>query len=241
MTFLSKHFPQIKYPFCTMVVAAAGTSSRMGEDKLFLDLEGMPVLARTLRVFQDCPCVHEVIVVTRSERIVEVAGLCREYGLDKVTKVLVGGASRTESVLAGVSEANARAVLIGIHDGARPFVPMTVVEQAVNEAKFYQAVAPAVPLRDTVKRVNQATVEETPPRESLMAVQTPQVFRAELIKGALTYVLEREIPVTDDCAAVEAIGGRVHLIPGDERNLKLTTPLDMELAYTILREQEMRP
>lgn len=74
-----------------------------------------------------------------------------------------------------------------------------------------------------------------------MAVQTPQVFRAELIKGALTYVLEREIPVTDDCAAVEAIGGRVHLIPGDERNLKLTTPLDMELAYTILREQEMRP
>lgn len=239
MSFLSKNFPMLKYPFCTMIVAAAGSSSRMGEDKQFMDLGGMPVLARTLRIFEDCPCVHEVIVVTRSERIVNVAQLCRDYGLDKVSKVLVGGESRVESVLAGVSEANTRAVLIGIHDGARPFVPQTVVEQVVNEAKFYQAVAPAVPVRDTVKRVSCATVEETPPRESLMAVQTPQVFRAELVKGALTYVLEREIPVTDDCSAVEAIGGKVHLIPGDERNLKLTTPLDMELAYAILQEQEL--
>lgn len=240
MTFLSKHFPQIKYPFCTMVVAAAGTSTRMGEDKLFLELEGIPVLARTLQVFQRCPSIHEVIVVTRQERILEVGELCRIYGLEKVTKVLVGGQSRTESVLAGVSEANAQAVLIGIHDGARPFVPTAVVEQVVNEAKFYQAVAPAVPLKDTVKRVNHSVVEETLPRENLMAVQTPQVFRAELIKGALTYVLEQKIPVTDDCAAVEAIGGRVHLIPGDEWNLKLTTPLDMRLADIILQEQEMR-
>ncbi len=236
MSFLSKNIPG-KTPFCTMVVAAAGSSTRMGQDKLFLELDGIPVLGRTLLLLEHCPSVREVIVVTRQERMLPVADLCKQYRLDKVTKVILGGSSRMESVLNGVSEADPRAELIGVHDGARPFAPPELVEKAVSEARFYQAVAPAVPLRDTVKRVEDGFVVETLPRKELMAVQTPQVFRAELLKGALTYVVQEEIPVTDDCSAVEAIGGKVHLIPGDARNLKLTHPLDVALARAILRQE----
>lgn len=236
MSFLSKNISG-KAPFCTMVVAAAGSSTRMGQDKLFLELDGIPVLGRTLQMLERCPSIRELIVVTRQEKMLQVADLCKRYRLDKVTKVILGGSSRTESVLNGISEADPRAELIGVHDGARPFTSPETVEKAINEARFYQAVAPAVPLRDTIKRVENGFVVETLPREELMAVQTPQVFRAELLKGALTYVVQEDIPVTDDCAAVEAIGGKVHLIPGNASNLKLTHPLDVALALAILRQE----
>ena len=238
MTFLSRHFPKCKYPRCTMVVVAAGSSQRMGEDKQFLELGGRPVLAHCLETFEASPCIHEIIVVTRQERILDVAAICQDYGIHKVSKVLVGGATRQESALVGVSEASPLAELIGIHDGARPFVTAQLTELCVREARFYQAVAPAVPVRDTVKRVEAQTVVDTPSRDGILAAQTPQVFRAELIKGALTYVLDQGLSVTDDCSAVEAIGGKVHLLPGEETNIKLTTPLDLELAKAILRERE---
>ncbi len=238
MSFLSRHFPKQKYPYCTMVIVAAGSSQRMGEDKQFLDLGGLPVLAHSLKTFETLPCIHEIIVVTRQERVLDAAAICRDYGICKVSKILVGGAARQESALAGVSEANPLAELIGIHDGARPFATAALTERAVRDARFYQAVAPAVAVRDTVKRVEAQTVVDTPSRDGIMAVQTPQVFRAELIKGALTYAVEQGISITDDCSAVEAIGGKVHLIPGEEANIKLTTPLDMELANAILRERE---
>jgi 2-C-methyl-D-erythritol 4-phosphate cytidylyltransferase len=212
----------------------------MGEDKLFHLLDGVPVIVRTLMALDRSPYIHEIIVVTRSERIVDVANLCRDYGIAKVTKVLCGGSTRIESSLAGMSEISPKARLAAIHDGARPLVPQKVIEDAVKAARLYKAVAPAIPVKDTVRLAESGVVTETPDRRITMAVQTPQVFDPDLIKGALTHALQNELEVTDDCSAVEALGVQVHLCPGSEENIKLTTPLDFELAEAIINSRRRK-
>ncbi len=209
----------------------------MGEDKLMLDLCGMPVLARTLQALQRCTCLSEIVVVTQPEKIVAVAKLCRDYGITLATKILSGGTTRAESALIGLSEINPRAALAAIHDGARPLVTQEVVEGAVDAARRCLAAAPAVPVKDTVKLAENGVVAETPDRNRTMAVQTPQVFQPDVIKGALTYAIEQEIPITDDCSAVEILGVEVCLTPGDEENIKITTPLDLSLAEAILQRR----
>lgn len=222
-------------PFCTAVVPAAGTSARMeGQDKILLPLGDYPVLARTLRVLEECPYIHEIIVVTREDLIVPVSGLCKEFGIRKATHVVVGGATRTLSVLAGIQEASSQAELIAIHDGARPFVTQEVLERTITKAVGCGAAAPAVPVSDTVKRARNGFVEETLERETLFAVQTPQVFETSLIKAALHNAAEEGVTLTDDCMAVERLGMSVALVPGDRLNIKLTTPADLDLGLGIL-------
>jgi len=222
---------------CSAVVAAAGSSSRMGGDKLFMDLGGVSVLARTLMALQGCACVEEIVVVTREEKILEVADMCRAFGIDKATKVLCGGMTRMESVLAGLSEIHPDAGLVAIHDGARPLVTEEIVREAVHTASVYQCAAPAVPVTDTLKRAENGIVCETLDRPQLAAVQTPQVFVPELIKGALTLAVQNGRTYTDDCAAVEALGAKVHLTEGSPENIKITTPLDLVLALAILQNR----
>ena len=226
-----------KKPFCTAVIVAAGSSTRMGQDKMMLELAGIPVLVRTIRAFEACPCIDEIIVVTRGDRLEEIAALRGRYGLYKMTKVLTGGATRVESSLVGVMGADARAKLIAIHDGARPLVSREIIETTCAAAQRDQAAAPVVPVKDTIKIIDGGFVRETPPRASVAAVQTPQIFQADLIKAALTNALEKELPVTDDCSAVEALGLRVAVTEGSEDNLKITTPLDVQLAESILRRR----
>ena len=228
------------HPFCSAVVVAAGSSQRMGQDKLMLELDGIPVLARTLQALDRCVCVDEIIVVTQAEKIVGIAHLCQEYGIEKVTKVICGGMTRTESALAGLSEIDERARLAAIHDGARPLVTSELIAEAVHTAVLYKAAAPAIPVKDTVKLAEDGIVTDTPDRSKTMAVQTPQVFMPELIKAALTQAVQTGQTYTDDCAAVEALGVPVHLTRGSEENLKITTPLDMVLAETILRNRRGR-
>ena len=224
-----------KRPFCSAVVVAAGVSHRAGTDKLFAELDGIPVLARALAALEDCPDVDEIVVVTRQEKIVEVAGLCRTYGISKATKVVCGGETRTHSALAGVSETDPRAEVIAIHDGARPLVTPELVSQVIHAAVLYNAAVPGTPVKDTIKRGESRVVTETLERAQLTAVQTPQAFQADLIKAALTGVVQRELAVTDDSAAAEAMGIPVRLVPGDEENIKLTTPLDFQVAAAILK------
>ena len=222
-------------PFCTAVVPAAGSSTRMeGQDKLLLELGDRPVLVRTLEALEDCPLIHEVVVVTREDLVVPVSRLCREHGLTKVTKVVTGGATRTLSVLSGIRSASPEAELIAVHDGARPFVTHTVLEEVIRKAAECGAAAPAVPVTDTVKRARNGVVEETLDRETLFAIQTPQVFEASLLKAALQKAAEEGVTLTDDCAAVERLGMRVSLTRGDRANLKLTTPTDLDLGLGIL-------
>ena len=187
---------------CSAVVPAAGSSTRMeGQDKLLLPLEEQPVLLHTLRALELCPYLAEIIVVTREDLIVPIGQLCRDAGLSKVRKVIVGGATRTHSVLAGLGELPSGAELVAIHDGARPLVSQEVLETVIFRAAECGAAAPAVPVKDTIKRARDSLVEATLERSELFAVQTPQVFQVDLIKAALVKALEDGAALTDDCGA----------------------------------------
>lgn len=224
-------------PHCTAVVAAAGHSARMGEDKLLLPLGETPVILRTLRALENSAAITEIILVTREELLVPLGQLCREAGLGKVTKLIVGGETRTDSVLAGIREADPGAELIAIHDGARPLVTEEIIGTAVAKALERGAAAPAVPVKDTVKRAVNGVVTDTPDRRELFAVQTPQVFEHGLILGALEKARADGVALTDDCAAVERLGMPVYLTGGSYENIKLTTPEDLAVAEAILERR----
>ena len=183
-------------PHCAVVIVAAGSSLRMGGDKLMMELCHVPVLARTLLAFQQSPLVDEIIVVTRMEKIMDVADICKKYGVTKAKKVIRGGTSRMESALAGVSELSCGTKLIAIHDGARPLVTQDVISRAVYAARDYLAAVPAIPSVDTLKNVEDERVIATLDRECIMRVQTPQVFDADLIKGALTVAAAKALRAT---------------------------------------------
>ena len=223
-------------PKCSAVIVSAGLARRMGGiDKVLAPLGELPVLVHTLYAFQDCPVIDEIIVVAREDLVVEVGRLCREFNLDKVRKVIVGGQERIHSVQAGLREADPEADLIAIHDGARPLVPQEVIRDAVARAALTGAAAPAVPLTDTIKRTEDGLVAETVDRSQLWAVQTPQVFEAGLIKAATQKAIDDGELLTDDCGAVERMGMKVTLTSGSQENIKITTPLDLILGEAILQ------
>ena len=218
-------------PGCAMVVVAAGSSQRMGQDKMFLELDGRPVLAHTLVALEASDRVEEIVVVTREDLVGPVVALAREMALTKVTKVVRGGATRVESAQLGVGEVSPQAKLIGIHDGA---VSSQVMERVVDKAAQTGAAAPAIPVQDTIKVAVNGVVDHTPDRATLFAVQTPQMFDGDLIRGALTKAMQDNAPLTDDCSAVERLGMPVSLVEGDRSNIKLTTPADLAVARVIL-------
>ena len=220
---------------CSAVIVAAGSARRMeGIDKILAPLGELPVIVHTLYAFQDCPAFDEVVVVTREDLLVEISRLCKDYRLDKVTKVVVGGTERIHSVRAGLREVNPAAELIAIHDGARPLVTREVLEEAVARAWATGAAAPAIPVTDTIKREDNGLTVETVDREHLRAVQTPQVFEAGLIRAALEKAVQDGEALTDDCAAVERLGMKVSLTAGSRENIKITTPFDLLLGEVIL-------
>lgn len=236
---LKKHRDR-HHPFCTAIVPAAGRSARMGgENKLFLELNGVPVLLRTLQAIDRAELVDEIIVATRQDTLLEVADLCARGGLNKPLRVVRGGESRTESVLAAAMEANPKTEFLAVHDGARPLVRPEEFDEIVRYGIRTLATAPALPVSDTIKTADEAgLVTGTPDRRTLFAIQTPQVFRAELLKAALQSAVDSQVELTDDCAAVERIGKQVYLTEGNRENIKITTPFDLDLAETILRRRE---
>ena len=236
MGFLNRKQKKKPAVHCSVIVLAAGSSSRMGQDKIMATVGDLPVIVHTLQAFEPVPEVNGVIVVTREELVPEIAGLCKVFGLNKVKKVVRGGDSRVQSARIGTLEADHDAQLIAIHDAARPFVTMEVIQSAILKAAETGAAAPAIPVKDTIKVARDGLVEYTPDRSELYAVQTPQVFDAALIRAALQKALDDGAEVTDDCSAVERLGMKVSLTAGDERNFKLTTPADLMLAETILQE-----
>ena len=237
-----KKFRDAQRPCCAALVAAAGSSSRMGGvNKLLQPLDGIPVLARTLTALQMARRIDEIVVAAREEDFLEISQLCRTYGITKCTKVIRGGESRAHSVLLAALEAGEGMELLAVQDGARPLVTPALIDRTVEAAAKCGAAAPAVPVKDTIKTVAEdGAVTGTPDRSTLRAVLTPQVFEADLLKAALQSALENEVPVTDDCSAVERLGKVVYLIDGDEENLKITTPVDLVIAEAILAEREGR-
>ena len=223
------------HPFTSAVIAAGGSSSRMqGENKLFLRICGVPVIAHTLEAFQNCALIDEIIVSAREEDIIEIADMCKEYDIKKAVKIVRGGKNRTESVMNGIYEVSGLSKFVAIHDGARPLVTEDVIKGAITLAYKTGAAAPCVPVKDTIKVLDADVITATPDRSKLFSVQTPQVFDIELIKGALTKAISEGAELTDDCAAAERIGMVVHASPGDHANIKITTPEDIIVANALL-------
>lgn len=242
MRSLFRKIREANRPYCAAIVAAAGSSSRMGgTDKLMEPLDGVPVLVRTLTALQRAASIDEIVIAAREEALVDIAELCRTYGITKCKKVVRGGESRCHSVYLAALEASPQAELLAVQDGARPLVTTAVIDRTVETAAKCDAAAPAVAVKDTIKIVAaEGAVTGTPDRETLRAVQTPQVFSADLLKAALQSALEDNASVTDDCSAVERLGKTVYLVEGDEENLKITTPMDLVVAEAILARREER-
>lgn len=205
-----------------------------GIDKVMAPLGGEPMIARTVRTFQDCDAVKKIVVVTRENLILPITSLCS--GMDKVKAVVAGGSSRQESVHLGLNALSGEVQLVAVHDGARPLATWQLIDRVIRAANTYGAAAPAIPVKDTIKVVQGGVVKQTPDRATLFAVQTPQVFDFDLLRGALKKVEQEQLQVTDDCSAVEQMGMRVKIVEGDERNLKVTTPMDLKIAQMLLEE-----
>jgi len=227
-----------KKPVCSAVIVAAGSSQRMGTDKIMTEIGGIPVLLRTLRAFENSEFVDEIVVVARMPLLQEIADMCKLNSISKLSQVVAGGATRMESALAGVSAVKKNASLVAVHDGARPFVSAELIESLVVCAAKNIAAVPVIKSTDTLKLVDdKGVVQGTVDRETTLRVQTPQVFSADILKGALTNAVNKELFLTDDAAAVEAMGVKAFAVEGDEDNIKLTTPRDLLLAELILKSK----
>ena len=223
--------------YCGAVIVAAGNASRMGGiDKVMALLKGEPMIVHTARAFQQCDAIREIVIVTRADLMQEIMGLCRNF--DKIKAVVAGGSSRPDSVQNGLNALSEKVKLAAIQDGARPLITYQVIDRTVRAANTYGAAAPAVPVKDTVKVVKGGLVAATPDRSRLQAVQTPQVFDFDLLRGALKKAKDEKAEITDDCSAVERMGMKVKIVEGDERNIKVTTPMDLKIAEMLMEEMQ---
>lgn len=226
-------------PFCAAVVPAAGLARRMeGADKLLCELDGVPVIVHTLLALERCPDISEIVVVTAPDAIIPVSALVRRYEIGKVSRIVKGGKNRVNSVMNGLLEISPQARLAAIHDGARPLATPSLISAAVRLAAVTGAAAPAVPPKDTLKQVKDGYVSATPDRAGLALIQTPQVFDAGLIKGALARAAAEEWDITDDCSAVERMGMNVALSEGSYENIKVTTPEDLAICEALLMRRK---
>jgi 2-C-methyl-D-erythritol 4-phosphate cytidylyltransferase len=207
--------------------------------KQFLDLDGVPLLAVTLKPFQSCPDVHAIILVVPSADV----DLCRKeiverFKLDKVTKVVPGGKRRQDSVRLGLEATEGGYGLVLIHDGVRPMIGEELIERVVAEARTNRAVITALPVKETIKEVNNhREVVKTYDRQRVWLVQTPQVFRYKDILAAHQEALREEWEeASDDSLLVERMGISVKVVEGSEKNIKVTTPHDLEVARFLLNQ-----
>ena len=224
----------LKLKRCGAVIVAAGSASRMGGiDKVMAPLGGEPMIVKTVRAFQDCDAIRDIVVVTREDLIRPITSLLS--GMDKVIAVVAGGASRQESVHLGLNTLPEKTELAAIHDGARPFVSPELLDRVLRAAAETGAAAPAVPVKDTIKRAEQGVVLETLDRSTLYAVQTPQVFQADFISAALYTCIQEGVELTDDCSAAERMGKQVALVEGAYENIKITTPVDLAIGEALLQ------
>lgn len=216
-----------------VVIPAAGQGKRMGtkESKQFLLFHQKPIFLHTIEVFDDHPEIDEIVVVVRGTEIERTKRLIEEQGIKKVSKVVAGGRERQESVFLGLKEITTDLVLV--HDAVRPFVTKKAVTRLISEIRDYDAAILAVPMKDTVKKVEQNCVFGTLQRNQLWSVQTPQGFRRELLMKAHIEAEKNNDFATDDSALVEKLGVNVRVVDGEYTNIKITTPEDLIFAEAI--------
>ncbi len=222
------------------LIPAAGMGKRMGAgmNKQYLQVGGMPILARTVAVFEQADFVDAIYIISPEDEILYCQReVVAAHGFTKVKAVVAGGAERQHSVLNGLRAAAADDDdLVLIHDGVRPFVPLHVLQRALDVARTTDGALVAVPAKDTIKVVENGIIRATPPRETLWLAQTPQAFRYGIIRAAHEIAEAEGFLGTDDASLVERLGKEIHIVLGDYRNIKITTPEDLVLAEAFLRQ-----
>lgn len=223
------------------IIVAAGSSTRMGKpiSKQLIKLKGREVIVHTLKSFEASASIDEIILVCREQDIEIIKDLAKLNGITKPLKLTKGGATRQESVKNGVMLVSDNAKYIAIHDGARPLISPADIDKVVNNATKYKSSALGVPVKDTIKVIDEnGIITATPNRSNLIAIYTPQVFNLELYKNAMDKAKLDGKDYTDDCQLVEALGESVYVTIGSPTNIKLTTPEDIIIAESFLKEQE---
>jgi 2-C-methyl-D-erythritol 4-phosphate cytidylyltransferase len=219
------------------IIAAAGAGTRMASDrpKQFLLLAGTPVIIHTLKVFEQCESINEVIVVLPAAESAGFLSLAGKFGLRKVARVVPGGATRADSVKRGLMSIRAAtAEIVAVHDGVRPFVTVEEIDAVVTAAQTDGAAILVAPVTDTIKQVNDQRIVQTLARGGLRRALTPQCFRYELLREAYQQADINDPALTDESALVEQLGKPVSIVEGSARNIKITTAEDLAIAEAIL-------
>lgn len=218
------------------IIVAAGSSRRMGFDKLFAPLMGKPVLWYSLQAFSECDDIDEILVITKQDRVAEVEQLVSDDELVKVRKVLVGGAERHLSVWSGLKAIESKgSEFVAIHDGARPLTTPKLIHDCLQMARESGSACCASPIPDTVKRAtSDQVVSESVERTGLWAMQTPQIFASGLILQAYAALIAKQEMVSDEVSAVQRLGKRIALLNNHDWNFKITFPRDLEMAEHVL-------
>lgn len=218
------------------IIVAAGSSRRMGFDKMFAKLAGKPVVWHSIKAFEDTKEISEIIIVARKERVPEFEALVKESRFKKVKEIVAGGLERHNSVWNGLQAVQSEgSEFVAIHDGARPLTTPKLIQDCLEEAKQHSAACCASPIPDTVKRASmEQMVQESVERNGLWAMQTPQIFASGLILQAYAALISRNEMVTDEVSAVQKLGKRIFLLRNEDWNFKITFPHDIELAEHVL-------
>lgn len=227
--------------FVSAVIVAAGGSVRMGiaDSKQFIPLLSRPAIEYTLKAFQKCHFIKEIVIVCREQDNDRINKIIELNGFSKVSKLVKGGDSRADSVRNGIGACSENAKYYAIHDGARPLITVEEIERVVEAAFDTGAATLGTSVKDTIKVVDGFNnIESTPIRSQLRAVQTPQVFERDLYRFALENAGDNIINFTDDCSLIENMGGEVLVVKGNEENIKLTTPIDIVIAESILKSRQ---
>ena len=218
------------------IIVAAGSSERMGFDKLFAPLGGKPVIAHTIDAFERTSCVDEIILVGRSDSLPELRKLLGPK--TKVRQVVAGGVERHDSVRIGLDHLDPNAAFVAVHDAARPLITPEKITRVFETCREHGAAALAEPVTDTLKRADvDLTVTESVDRGQLYAMQTPQIFARELLVEAYRAVAAKNVSVTDEVSAVEQLGRKVVLVPNQDFNFKITYPRDFPLAEFVFTQR----
>lgn len=223
------------------IVLSAGRGFRMGGNtpKQYLEVGNLPVIVRTLNLFDISNLIEEVILVVDIPSLGFAREMVKEYPLKKLKAIVPGGQERSHSVYQGLEVVNKESSLVVVHDGVRPFFTLALLERVIEKAKSKGAAIPGMPVKDTIKICNEeGLVISTPEREKLWSIQTPQAFRKDWLMEAYHQAMGEGLIATDDAGLLERIGRPVHVVKGDYENIKLTTPEDLLLAEGILKRRE---
>ena len=221
------------------IIVAAGSSTRMGGvSKQLLSIGGIPVIARTLLAFQRASCIKNIVLVARESDVPDLQIIAEKYMISKLTDIVEGGFCREESVKNGVLRLDKDTKTLLIHDGARPLVSEEIISSVAEAAETYGAATCAVPVKDTLKVVEDGVITDTLERTKIYSAQTPQGFSYMLFKNAIESADDLS-QFTDDCAVVENTGASVHVVLGNYNNIKITTKEDVLLAEEIIKRGEV--